>query len=365
MIISLIFQIIRRPGNLSDTEKGKRRAATQKKHYSSHKDKILERSKKRRELIADFVQRSQQLTVFAESALKQRRKVREKVEIYGRELERIYGKPEFFAIEAYVGPYKTPISYRSFTALLTYFLPSESLPNPFSAIGDPTGKAIDYMPSDTHHRQLSKFIHPDRNPQFAEYSALANAGWQLCKKVLADPRVKDMPPPPNRNNDPVGNERYCSQSDIHRDLALLFMAYIDAYLFVGKALTPSKLTPFSLCQSLLANVESRKLLNESLDDGDTGMRDLEDGIEDIIAQGKKFAALPQSRRKRNPRCDDELDEMEEDRDEDDDEDEDETEASSENPKKRPRNEMLNPTIDPTLLNQRLRPMAMSRRPRRG
>jgi len=100
-----------------------------------------------------------------------------------------------------------------------------------------------------------------------------------------------MPPPPNCNNDPVASDRYCSQSDIHRDLSALFMAYIDAYLFVDKTLKPSMLTPFSLCQSLFANVEIRKLLNSSLDDEDTGMGDLEDDIEDIIAHGKKFAAL--------------------------------------------------------------------------
>jgi hypothetical protein len=337
MTVLLIFQIIRRTGNLTESEKEQRRQATQAKHYSSHKDKILERSKKRRELIADFARRSQQLTVFAESALKQRRNVREKVEDYGKELERVYGNAASFGIEEYMRPYKTPVSYYTVAMLFVYFMPPDSLPSPLIGLNT-TGRAIDCIPSDSHYRQLCKLIHPDRHPEFAEYSALANASWQLWKKVLADPGVNDMRTPPNANTMPEQSAEYCRQSDMHAEMSTVVMAYFNCWCHVSNSLAPPKLTPVALHRSLLATAESRELLNASLDDEDTGMRDLEDGIEDVIAQGKKFAALPQSRRKRVPEreLEDEIDE--------DEEEEDEDEVLSGRQHKRLRTVMLDPSL---------------------
>jgi hypothetical protein len=287
----------------------------------SHKDKIQERSKKRRKLIADFVQRSQQLTVFAESALKQRRYVREKVEDYGNELERIYGKPESFHIEVFIRNFKTPISYGTFTMLLLYFTPQELLPNPLATHHNPAAKALDFLPTESHYRQLSKLIHPDRYAQFAEYSSLANASWELCKKVLADPKLKDALVPPSPNLFPAPNAEYCRQGDVFKQLSDLFYAYYSCWCEVSNSLNPSMLTPCTLYRSLLATAESRNLLNASLDDEDTGMRDLEDGIEDVIAQGKEFASLPRSGRKRNAEPEQELDdELEKEEEEDEEED---------------------------------------------
>lgn len=340
-----MLKIIRRTGTLTESEKEQRRQATQAKHYSSHKEKILERSKKRREIVGDFVQRSQQLLVFAESALRQRRNVREKVEDYGKELERIFGMPESFTIEVFMRDFKTPVSYGTFTMLLVYSMPPESLPTPFPS--QVHAKVLDFLPTDTHYRQLSKYLHSDRHLEFAEYSSLANAGWQLCKKILADPKVKDMLVPPNASCFPFESAEYCGQGDIFTEVSHFYNAYLNCWCAASQSLTTPKLTPFTLYRSLLATVESRKLLNASLDDEDTGMRDLEDGIEDVIAEGKKFAALPQSRRKRNTQPERELDdEVEEEEVEEEDEDEDEDRESSGRRSKRLRIETIDPVLRP-------------------
>jgi hypothetical protein len=352
-----LLKIIRRTGTLTESEKEQRRQATQAKHYSSHKEKILERSKKRREIVDDFVQRSQQLLVHAESSIKLRHNVREKVEDYGKELERIYGTPESFTIDVFMRDVKTPVSYGTFTMLLVYFMPPESLPTPFPS--QINAKVIDFLPTDTHYRQLSKYLHPDRHPEFAEYSSLGNAGWQLCKKVLADPKLKDMLVPPNASCFPVQSAEYCGQGDIFTEVSRLYNAYLNCWCTASQALTTPKLTPYTLYRSLLATVESRKLLNASLDDEETGLRDLDNGIEDVIAEGKKFAALPRSRRKRNAQrereLDDEVEEEEvEEEEEDEDEDEDEDRVSSGRRSKRLRSEMIDPVLRATSRNSSLR-----------
>ncbi len=343
-----MFQIARRTGNLTEKEKEERRQATQAKHYLSHKAKILERSKKRRLLITQFVQTSQQLTVFAQSALQQRRDVRQKVDDYGKELERIYGRPEDYDIKVFMRNYQTPISYGTFAMLLLYFTPQESLPNPLTVANNPTAKAVDFLPTDTHYRQLSKLIHPDRQAPRAEYQSLANASWELWKQNLLDPKAKNALVPPNPFLQAQESAEYCAQGDVFRRLTDMFYAYLALWCHVSQTLNPSKLTPNTLYRSLRSTEESRRLLHASLDDGETGMRDLENGIEEVIAQGKRFAALPLPRQKRNaesgrgPQEETEEDESEE-------EEEDTSEVS--NGRKRLRTET---PIDPALRTLRPR-----------
>jgi hypothetical protein len=316
---------VARRGNLTGEEKEARRKTTQRKHYQSHKDVIATRKKARREMINKFVHASQQLSLFAQTALQQRRDVRKKVDDYGKVLEQVYGKAESFDITLLMNGLDDPISYASYTMLLLYFIPQNLLPNPLKANEKPEKPLLDFFPTDTHYRQLCKLIHPDRQSEYTNYSALANAGWELWKETLDDPQAKDALAPPSPQSDPTGFENYCAQGDVFIRLAAMMRDYVWTWCFVGSLLTPTKLTPAALKQSLVSTAASWELLNASLDDTESGMENLENGIEDIIAQGKLFSSALSGQRRNGGRRKNQDGDSEVSRSDEEDEDEDEDE----------------------------------------
>lgn len=244
------------------------------------------------------MQASQQLSLFAQTALKQRRDVRAKVDDYGKVLERVYGRPENFDISVFMTGLETPITYSTFTMLLLYFIPQESLPCPLPASNNPIEhKILDFLPTDTHYRQLCKLIHPDRQSGYEKYQALANSSWELWKQPLIDPTAKNALAPPSPTHDPVGYATYCAQGEVYQHLAAMLQDYIVTWCTVGSILNPTKLSPAILKQSLASTAASRALLNASLEDTESGMQDLENGIEEVIAQGKLFSTSLSSQRR--------------------------------------------------------------------
>jgi len=272
-------------------------------------------------MINNFVRTSQQLSLFAQTALQQRRDLRKKVDDYGKVLEQVYGKAENFDITVFMYALESPVTYATYAMLLLYFIPQESLPNPLAAHDDPTKPLLDFLPTDTHYRQLCKLIHPDRQSAYAKYSALANAAWELWRETLNDPQIKDAPAPPNATYNATGFEQYCAQGDVFRRFASIHRDYSAAWCSIGNLLTPTKLTPAALQQSLLSTTASRELLNASLDDTETGMENLESGIEEIIAQGKLFSSSLSGHRRNGRRKDLDGDSEESPSEEDEEEDE--------------------------------------------
>jgi hypothetical protein len=248
--------------------------------------------------------------------------------------------------------YETPVSYSTFAMLLLYFVPRDSLPNPLHGNLILDAKVIDFLPADTHYQQLSAMIHPDRGITFAKYQPLADASWELWKQTLLDPKTKDAPVPPNPYVDPASSAKYVAKGDVYERLSTIFYDYLTIWCFVNEKLSPAKLSPAGLRKSLASTVESRKkLVNSSLDDRETGMKDLEHGIEEIIAQGKLFSStLPKKRRKAGPQdaADEVAESIEEDEidDEDEIEEEDNMTAEVRKGKKRAWSEGV---IDPALL----------------
>lgn len=304
-VISLTWcKIIRRTGDLSQQEKDERRAATQARHYQTHKEQILQKSKARRAKINKILEVTQQLGQFAALAKRQRQSVCAKVANVTRILQQIYGPATHFQFESFL---ESSIDSRpdlhTFPRFAVFFLPQSSLPD--ITLSHPgISNVVEFLPSTTHWRELNLKLHPAKNPSFGKLYTVLNEAWAIWQPYIDDPTLKDACVPPY---DEDGNKEYVAQSKSHAMLSAMYFSYMYACNRASSLMNPTSFSTYRLYQTLIDAEEAARIVHASLDDEENGMKDLEDGIDEAIAQAQAAAELAHSRQ-RSKRKIDEIDE---------------------------------------------------------
>jgi hypothetical protein len=296
-VLLTLCQIVRRTGNLTVEEKEERRAQTQAKHYNTHKRQILQKSRERREKINTILRVTEKLGRFAASSKKQHQEVRSKVDDLLTAFQQLYGISGNFDIETFLerNSPDDPPDLATFPRLVAFFLPFQTLPET-SQSDYLTKKVGEVIPNASHYREVSLRIHPDKSSTFSQYQALLNDAFALWDQILKIPGLKDLPAPPQDTN---LNAEYCEKGDIYRSASDIYLQYVFAHTKAYLLMTsPTSGSLQGVYETLVEAEEAGKLVHASLDDEDTGMQDLENGIDEAVEKAKEAAQLQSRRQKR-------------------------------------------------------------------
>jgi hypothetical protein len=281
----------------------------------------LEKLKDKREKIKVTLSVAIKLGRFSAVSKKHRQQVRTKVDDLLSVLQQLYGPSQNFTFENFLeqDPNDTPI-LSTFPRFVVYFFPFHSLPDP----SDPNNFVLQALPSSTHYHQLSLLLHPDKNSILGKYQGLLNDAFKLWDPILKNPAFQQEPIPPQDDEE---LEQYQAKGEEYKLLSQMFYEYSAAYNAATLLFMPTSGSLQGLYSTLTDAEEAGKLVHASLDDEDTGMWDLERGIDEAIEAAKVAEEFNKSkgrpRRESKGALEDEEDEEEEEEEEDEEEDEEE------------------------------------------
>jgi hypothetical protein len=301
-------------GDLSPEEKRVRREQTQHKHYEANKEKILEKAREKRDLTLSIFAGAQKVSEWGKKEIEWKAAFRDHFTSTSKKHRDVYGQASQFHLDAFLKTHVNPVDFSTFPIFVVYFLPRTAYPDPTQAPANPNNKLIDFLLAESHWRQLSPKIHPDKAGLYGKYAADFNAGWQLWQPIFANPSLKDAPIPPNPTTQPDAYAEYCTRRPEFAVYSAIYWAFTCEFCNMSQALQPPSLTTEAVYQHLLDREESVKLLNDSLDEHEGNLRDFEEGILEAIQLTLKASTFTKARRKRkaspSPEEEDEEDDVE-------------------------------------------------------
>ena len=104
--------------------------------------------------------------------------------------------------------------------------------------------------------------------------------------------------------DDDGNQAYAAQSESHAMLSAMYFSYMYAYNRASSFMNPTSLLIYGLHRTLIDAEEAARIVHASLDDEESGMRDLENGIDEAIVQAQAATKLANTGRRRKRRTED-------------------------------------------------------------
>jgi len=295
------LKVHRRPGDMPQEERDRRRSLAQKSHYARHKDSILQRSKERRERINDTLEVTSKLGELTKS-------IRSRVEGRSRLLQSLYGASSNYKIDTFVDLTGNP-TLDTFPRFVAFFLPQNTIPDITGAVPG-VSRFLDVIPGSTHFRKISTLLHPDRNPSDTNMQQLLSAAFDLWRPVLDDPAITDELVVAH---DDESTTTFCSRGDHYRALSQMYFAYMLAVNNAIELLSPPTLSLNGLHNALLSAEEEEKLLLAT--DGVTA----EDQVENMIEKALKATMRQQKRKKSNGAGQNEMPVVEEDEEEEENE----------------------------------------------
>jgi hypothetical protein len=269
---------------------------------------MLQKSKQRREEVKSVLRHTEQLGRFAAISKEHRQQVRTKVEHMLSIIQRIYGIASGFHLATFLhcdGPDSRP-TYATFPRLLVYFLSQIALPNITQSQAGIT-PVFDVIPNSSHYHKLSLILHPDKNSPYSEYQSLLNASFDLWSPHLDNELLKAATAPPL---DEQGAEDYAGEGSEFEAVSEMYFSYLAAFNEGLSFMNPTSLSPNGLYETLLDAEAAGKLVQASFNDEETGMQNLENGIDEAIEEAKRAAGLIRSRRRK-----DDIEEIDEDNEE--------------------------------------------------
>jgi len=97
--------------------------------------------------------------------------------------------------------------------------------------------------------------------------------------------------------DDDGNQAYAAQSESHAMLSAMYFSYMYAYNRASSFMNPTSLLIYGLHRTLIDAEEAARIVHASLDDEESGIRDLENGIDEAIVQAQAAAKLANTGRR--------------------------------------------------------------------
>jgi hypothetical protein len=273
------LKVHRRPGDLPQEERDRRRALTQKQHYERHKGSILQRSKERRARINDTLEVANKLGELTKS-------IRSRVQGRSRLLQSLYGTSTNYKLDTFVNITAKP-TLDTFPRLVSFFLPQNTIPDITGAVPGVT-RILDVIPGPSHFRKVSALLHPDKNPDDTNTQKVLNAAFDLWRPILENPEIVDELVVAH---DDESTTAFCSKGDDYAALSQMYFSYMLAVNNAVEVLSPSTLSISGLQKALLSAEDEEKLLLAK--DGGAA----EDPIENMIEKALKVTTGQQKRNK--------------------------------------------------------------------
>ena len=199
------------------------------------------------------LQITKELGTLAQSIQQREKQIRTTAQQKASVLRTIYGPIDKYELQSFTD--LTNITIDTFPRLVVYFLDGASLPLPNSAPSpDPI---LAGLPDEHHYRQVSLMVHPDKGMANEVQQAL-NAGFDLWKPYLSDPRFADVPPP---FDDDLSIRLFNERGPGFKDFLQLQFSYLMALNDVAILLRPDSLTVATLYKVLSGMEEVEEVAN--------------------------------------------------------------------------------------------------------
>jgi hypothetical protein len=276
-----------RPGPLSHEENLKRRADTQKRNYIKNREKILQQQKDRRARVNSTLQITKDLGNAVQSLHEESKTIKATTAQIAAYLRTIYGAPEKYRLESFVN--LTEITLATFPRLVAFYLDITLIPTP--NLGTPhVTPFLDNIPGESHFRQMSLILHPDKGMSERRQQAL-NAGFDLWRPVLRDKALAQTTLP---DLDEESLSQFSQQGRNYQIAVEMLVEYSLALNEIAELLRPEKLTMGKL-SSIFFEFDTQF---------DKSTPEL---VEDLVKKALNAPAIPIGRprgRNANPRRDD-------------------------------------------------------------
>ena len=221
-----------RPKDLSQEERERRRAESNKRCYLRHKPDILERAQKRRGNINSTLQVVVQLfpeADIAEEKVETVVKLAASLNDHHSHFQRVYGTSKKFMQKLEIDD--TKITLSTFPSLITFFLPPDSIPDPYNyEFGEfgTTTRLLELLPNYQHYHAASRLIDPDNCSVYSDAQKSLNAAWDLWREVVEAPELKDMRM--FDSGSPVAMMEFNSRGDIFNRASECYFEYTRAFI---------------------------------------------------------------------------------------------------------------------------------------
>jgi hypothetical protein len=198
-----------RPGNLTPAEKKARASKNSKTSYETHREERVAASRASRTEISDAAHRG---IALADSVDEMVAVVEELSKTIGVWQKKLRPMDEVIDLDATPSP-------ENFFLFCQYYLPLSRFP-----LGDAGRRFADSVPTGGQYREISKLMHPDKNPQIdPRAQQLLTASWTLLEELLGVEGGNAACTGPGSwlVPKPAEEETFAAQSDAHAEVLRL------------------------------------------------------------------------------------------------------------------------------------------------
>jgi hypothetical protein len=255
------FLKIQPRGKIFSHDIEQRRAEAQKKHYEKNKGKILEKHRQRRVKLYSTLSG---LGSFADSILTKQQQMEIVNDIQYSIYEQMYGhrklrREDFIDLS-------NPPTLDTYPRFVVWFLNPSQFPKIHDAILGVT-LMFDVIPRDSHYRQVSALLHPDKNTDedLQGLQTLLNAAFDLWRPVLESAELSTAI---THAHDEASTNAFCQQGPMYKQLSQMYFCYMVAISDAAKFMNPQAISADQLSKTIFAVQEQNRIVKASARNGD-------------------------------------------------------------------------------------------------